>query len=204
MLLCCGVTYDAETLVIAQSFWFVLAEKKNCGYSALVVINRSTSLHFMPLPLAQSKHGDQYNQKLGSFPTNEAKQHAPKKAQFFSFGGGRVWMGFFCNLMFPNVYHMIPSCFSRSQFVPQVPNSDILYPISTFAQIPNYIGSTKKILHYVYFRSGNICFQHLHHQAMCMLYMIYFRGLPKWALGVQDLVVDQTKRFTLSPLPQEN
>ncbi len=28
------------------------------------------------------------------------------------------------------------------------------YPMSTFAQIPNYIGNPKKILHYVYFRSG--------------------------------------------------
>jgi len=37
-----------------------------------------------------------------------------------------------------------------------VPNSSILDPISTFAQIPNYIGSPKKILHYVYFRSGKI------------------------------------------------
>ncbi len=115
MLVCCGVTNVAETLVIAQSIWLVLVEKKNCGYTTLLVINRSTSLHFVPLPLAQSKHGDQYNQKLGSFPTNEARQHAPKGAQFFSWGGwGEVWMGFFCILMFPNVYHMIPSCFPSS------------------------------------------------------------------------------------------
>ncbi len=114
MLLCCGVANVAETLVIAQSFWLILVGKKNCGYTALLVINRRTSLHFMPLPLAQSKHGDQYNQKLGSFPTNEERQHAPKEAQFFSFGGREVWMGFFCSLMFPNVYHMIPSCFPSS------------------------------------------------------------------------------------------
>jgi hypothetical protein len=81
-------------------------------------------------------------------------------------------MGFFCNLMFPNVYtighlhvshQVLNCCLLHSQFVPQVPNSSILYPISTFAQIPNYIGSPKKILHYVYFKSGKICLQHLHH-----------------------------------------
>ncbi len=147
MLLCCGVANVAETLVIAQSFWLILVGKKNCGYTALLVINRRTSLHFMPLPLAQSKHGDQYNQKLGSFPTNEERQHAPKEAQFFSFGGMEVWMGFFCSLMFP---------IKCSIVLYYVPNSSILYPISTFAQIPNYIGSPKKILHYVYFRSGKI------------------------------------------------
>jgi len=52
MLVCCGVTNVAETLVIAQSIWLVLVEKKNCGYTTLLVINRSTSLHFVPLPLA--------------------------------------------------------------------------------------------------------------------------------------------------------
>ncbi len=31
MLLCCGVTNVAETLVIAQSFWLVLVEKKIVG-----------------------------------------------------------------------------------------------------------------------------------------------------------------------------
>jgi len=52
MLRCCGVADIAEKLVIAQSFWLVLVGKENCGYTALLVINRSTSLHFMPLPLA--------------------------------------------------------------------------------------------------------------------------------------------------------
>jgi hypothetical protein len=31
MLICCGVADIAETLVIAQSFWIVFAENKNCG-----------------------------------------------------------------------------------------------------------------------------------------------------------------------------
>jgi hypothetical protein len=47
MLVCRGVTNVAETLVIAQSFWLVFAGKKKH-----LVINRSTSLHFMPLPIA--------------------------------------------------------------------------------------------------------------------------------------------------------
>ncbi len=149
MLVCRGVTNVAETLVIAQSFWLVLVEKKNCGYTALLTINRSTSLHFMPLPLAQSKHGDQQNQKLGSFPTNDARQHAPKEAQFFSWGGwGEVWMGFFCNLMFPNVYHMIPSCVPSSAqlFFIQVSNSSILYPMSI---LPKFL--TIQVVHRKYY-----------------------------------------------------
>jgi len=62
---------------------------------------------------------------------------------------------------FPN--QVLNCSLLNSQFVPRVPNSSILYPISTLAQIPNYIGSPKKILHYVYFRSGKICLQHLYH-----------------------------------------
>jgi len=38
MLLCSGVADIAKTLAIAQSFWLVLAGKKNCGYTALLVI----------------------------------------------------------------------------------------------------------------------------------------------------------------------
>jgi hypothetical protein len=112
---------------------------------------------------------------------------------FFIWGGERCGWGSFAiwclqmyTIQFLHVSHQVLNCsLLRSQFVPQVPNSGILYPISTFAQIPNYIGSPKKILHYVYFGSGKICLQHLYIiRPWCRLCMIYFRDLRKWALGV--------------------
>jgi hypothetical protein len=99
-------------------------------------------------------------------PTRWDNMH-PTRPSFFSFGegGGRGRCGWGCfaiwcfqmyTIWFLHVSHQVLNCsLLCSQFVPPVPNSSILYPISTFAQIPNYIGSPKKILHYVYFRSGN-------------------------------------------------
>jgi hypothetical protein len=105
------------------------------------------------------------------------RRHAPKWFNYIFLleikegeGRGGERMGFFWNLVFSNVFHMVPSCSHTEcpmviyhvlnlfpKFSPKVDNKSTLYPIY-FAQclpLVNYIGSPKeKGFHYDSLRSG--------------------------------------------------